>query len=250
MSVKVQPDNKVVDTLLVKCYEVDSIKRLKPAAFMDMAQEMAYQAASAMHFGYDELIVKDKAWVLSRMRFRFLDAPCWGDDLSIRTWHRGASGPFFIRDFEIIGKDGSRMVEATSSWVIIDISSRHMTSPEDVLPKEDTVCHDFAIESPASKVMMPRGTEPEFVMTHKVAYSDIDLVGHTNNARYVAWAMDCMEYGSSGVVVDEVEIVFHHEARPGDEVTLMRVVQGDTTFVEGRTDGIQVFCAKLKRSAL
>ncbi len=248
MSVTVQADNKVSDHLLVKCYEVDSAKRLKPTAFMDMAQEMAYQAATAMHFGYEDLIVKNKAWVLSRMHFRFPETPHWGDEMLIRTWHRGAFGPFFLRDFELIGSDGKRKVEATSSWVIIDVDSRHMARPEDVLPAEDTACHDFAIEAPAAKVMMPRGIEPEYVMTHKVAYSDIDLVGHTNNARYVAWAIDCLDYGEDGVNVDEVEVVFHQEALPGDEIQLYRACDGSRTFVEGRCEGRQIFCVRLEKA--
>ena len=93
MAVTVQNDKKVVDTFTVKCYEVDSSQRLKPTAFMDMAQEMAYQAAAVMKFGYAELIAKNMAWVLSRMRIRFLTRPLWGDNLTIKTWHRGAFGP-------------------------------------------------------------------------------------------------------------------------------------------------------------
>ncbi|MBR1927440.1 MAG: hypothetical protein IJ840_06795 [Bacteroidales bacterium] len=245
MSVTVQSDKKVVDSFTVKCYEVDSAQRLKPTAFMDMAQEMAYQAAAAMMFGYDELIVKNMAWVLSRMRFRFLEAPKWGDCLTIKTWHRGAFGPFFVRDFEVLAADGKRVIEATSSWVIIDVGSRRMARPEDVLPKEDTSCRDFAIEIPAGKVMMPRGVEPAFVKSHKVAYSDIDLVGHTNNARYVSWALDCLEYGESGIRVEEVEIVFHHEARPADEIALYKAEKDGKVFIEGLRDGVQVFCCKL-----
>ena len=244
MGVVVGTDRKVSDSFVVKCHEVDSAKRLKPAAFMDMAQEMAYQAAAVMHFGYDELIAKNMAWVLSRMRFRFLEAPRWGDRLLIRTWHRGAFGPFFVRDFEILSEDGRRMVEATSSWVVIDVNSRTMARPEEVLPSEDTACRDFAIEVPAGKVVMPRGKEPEYVSTHKVAYSDIDLVGHTNNARYFAWAMDCMD--CFGAEVQEVEIVFHHETRPGDEVALYRLVEGGTFYVEGRRDGTPIFCTKIR----
>lgn len=244
MSVTVQPDRKVRDSFVVKCHEVDSAKRLKPSAFMDMAQEMAYQAAAVMRFGYDELIVKNMAWVLSRMRFRFLEAPVWGDEIIIRTWHRGAFGPFFVRDFEVSGADGRRMVEATSSWVVIDTTDRRMARPEDVLSSEDTACRDFAIETPAGKVMMPRSVGHEYVMTRKVAYSDIDLVGHTNNARYVAWAMDCLDYGEKGIRVDEVEIVFHHETRPGDEVALYRAVEKGHSYVEGRRGDTPVFCVK------
>ena len=249
MGVVILPDKKVRDFLVVKCYEVDSAQRLKPTSFMDMAQEMAYQAASVMRFGYDELIAVNMAWVLSRMRFRFLKTPAWGDELEIRTWHRGAFGPFFVRDFEVLGKDGTRVIEATSSWVVIDTLSRRMARPEDVLPAEDTACHDFAIETPAGKVMMPRDVEPVLVTTHKVAYSDIDLVGHTNNVRYVSWALDCMDYGEAGIDVDEVEIVFHHEARPGDEIDLYRAEKEGWTFVEGRRDGTQVFCVKLRNKS-
>ena len=246
MAVIVDSDKKVSDSFAIKCYEVDSAKRLKPTAFMDMAQEMAYQAASAMKFGYYELIQSNLAWVLSRMRFRFLDTPHWEDEVTIRTWHRGAFGPFFVRDFEVVGKDGHRMIEATSSWVVIDVESRRMFHPEDVLPKEDTACHDFAIETPAGKVMMPRGVEPEYVTTHKVAYSDIDLVGHTNNARYVAWALDCLEFGGDSIRVDEVEIVFHHEARPGDEIALLKVEKDGWVYVEGRREETPVFCVKFR----
>ena len=138
------------------------------------------------------------------------------------------------------------MIEATSSWVVIDVESRRMSHPEDVLPKEDTACHDFAIETPAGKVMMPRGVEPEYVTTHKVAYSDIDLVGHTNNARYVAWALDCLEFGGDSIRVDEVEIVFHHEARPGDEIALLKVEKDGWVYVEGRREETPVFCVKFR----
>ena len=245
MGVVVGTDRKVSDSFVVKCYEVDSAKRLKPVAFMDMAQEMAYQAAAVMHFGYDELIARNMAWVLSRMRFRFIETPRWGDRLQIKTWHRSAFGPFFVRDFEVLAEDGHRMIEATSSWVVIDVGSRTMARPEEVLPSEDTACHDFAIETPAGKVVMPRGVEPVLVKTHKVAYSDVDLVGHANNARYVAWAMDCLGDGDGGLDVNEVEIVFHQEARPGDEISLYRADEGGASFIEGRRDGRQIFCAKL-----
>ena len=246
MSVTVQADKKVTNRMTVKCHEVDSAKKLKPTAFMDMAQEMAYQAASVMHFGYDELIVKGMAWVLTRMHIRFLDVPVWGDGIETKTWHRGAFGPFFVRDFEVIGADGCRCIEATSSWVVIDVNTRRMARPEEVLPSEDTACHDAAIETPAGKVMMPRCVEPEFVMTHKVAYSDIDLIGHTNNVRYIEMAMDCMDCDEKGLDISEIEVVFHHETKLGDSIDLFRHIDGDTVFVEGRCNGVLTFCTKLK----
>lgn len=243
--IELHKDNRVTDKLSVKCYEVDAEKRLKPTAFMDMAQEMAYQAAGVLHFGYDELIREGMAWVLSRMHIVFTDAPHWRDDVEIQTWSRGAFGPFFLRDFRVLGSDGNLKVKATSSWVVMDVNTRRMAKPEDVLPKENTRCDDAAIEAPAAKVMMPRGVEAEYVSNHKVAYSDIDLVGHTNNARYISWAMDCME---SDTRVNEIEITFQHEAKMGETVSLYRFRDGDSTLIEGRTPESVIFCTRIRTS--
>ena len=75
----ITPESKVVLRQAIRCYDVDGAMRLKPAAFMDLAQEMAYIAADLMHFGYDELQQEGKAWVLSRMHFTFVDVPVWRD---------------------------------------------------------------------------------------------------------------------------------------------------------------------------
>ena len=46
-------DKKYLIETVVPCFDVDSEFKMKPAAFMDLAQEIAYQAATALGFGYD-----------------------------------------------------------------------------------------------------------------------------------------------------------------------------------------------------
>ena len=70
-------DKKYLIETVVPCFDVDSEFKMKPAAFMDLAQEIAYQAATALGFGYDALQKEGKAWVLSRMNFKFLRHPVW-----------------------------------------------------------------------------------------------------------------------------------------------------------------------------
>lgn len=240
-----------IDTV-VPCYDVDSELKLKPAAFMDLAQEIAYQAATCLGFGYDALQKEGKAWVLSRMTFRFLRHPVWREDIELYTWHKGPYGPFYLRDFMLKSTSGETLVEATSSWVILDVVRRTMCRTSEVMDMipEDTVCHDHAIGKPADKVMMSRGVEPVPAGVHKVEFSDIDLLGHTNNARYVVWAMDCIDFSElKEHPVKEVSITFNHETRPGEEVSLEKCRQvsenGDVSwFVDGKTDGKSAFCVR------
>ena len=232
----------------VRCYDVDSAMRLRPSSFMDYAQELAYLAADAMHFGYDELMREGKAWVLSRMHIVFDDIPHWRDKIELTTWHKGPAGPFYIRDFSLC-EDNKVRVRATSSWVILDIRERRMVRSSEVVEMipESTVCHDNAIEEPAARIMAPKGFEMQLAGSHTVQYSDIDLQGHTNNARYVLWAVDCI--GTDVLKehpVRELTVNFNHETLAGEVVELFICHDGTDYFVEGHSGGHIVFCVKVK----
>ena len=241
---------KFCQDICVPCYHTDASFYLKPAAFMDMAQEIAYWAAHELGFGYDDLHVHHTAWVLSRLHFHFENPPKWRDDVTLFTWHKGVDGLFFLRDFYLQDAAGSRLVTCTSSWVVIDERTRRLVRPEELQDKLNTGCVEDAIAERAPKVAMPRGAEPEPAGAHTVLYSDIDIIGHTNNARYMVWAMDCIDYETaSGRRVRDAYVNFNKETIPGDAVELFRLrteEEGNLVYyVEGRVDGKSAFCVKL-----
>ena len=233
--------------ICLPCYGTDASFNMKPAAFMDFAQEIAYWAASELGFGYDQLHVHHTAWVLSRMHIQFHGYPKWRDNVTLFTWHKGLDGLFFIRDFFLDDSEGRHLVSCTSSWVIIDESTRRLVRPEeikDLLTVDGPV--DSAIAEPSPKTAMPRGAEPEPSGMHTVGYSDIDIIGHTNNVRYIVWAMDALPYElTSSRRVKDIYISFIKETTPGQQVELFRLMEGDSCTVEGRVEGKAVFCAKI-----
>ena len=254
-----QIENRYRRDLEIPCFQTDAAFLLKPAAFMDLAQEMSYHAATRLGFGYDDLQVHHTAWVLSRMHFKFNNPPRWRDRVSLFTWHKGTDGLMFLRDFEL-RQDGDTdfadkskvLVSCTTSWIVMDTETRRLVRSEDVLnmiPFE-TQCHDNAIAQPCPKVAMPRGDEPEYVGEHKVAYSDVDIIGHTNNARYIVLAMDCIDYDIAvRQPVKEVFIVFSRETKPGESISLYRICEenedGRTYTIEGKVDEKSCFCARI-----
>ncbi len=241
---------KFCQDICVPCYDTDASFFLKPAAFMDMAQEIAYWAAQELGFGYDDLHIHHVAWVLSRMHFHFENPPKWRDNVTLYTWHKGADGLFYLRDFFLQDAHGSRIVTGTSSWVVIDERTRRLVRPEELQDKLSTGDVDDAIAERAPKVTMPRGSEPEPAGEHTVVYSDVDIIGHTNNARYMVWAMDCIDYETvSGRRVRDAYINFNKETTPGTTVQLFRLQTEEdgalVWYVEGRVDGKSAFCVKL-----
>ena len=242
---------KFCQDICVPCYDTDASFYLKPASFMDMAQEIAYWAAQELGFGYDDLHVHHTAWVLSRMHFHFGNPPKWRDDVTLYTWHKGADGLFYLRDFYLQDAEGRRLVTCTSSWVVIDERTRRLVRPEelqDLLNVGRGV--DDAIAERAPKVTMPRDAEAEPAGEHTVVYSDVDIIGHTNNARYMVWAMDCIDYETASARrVRDVYINFNKETVPGTTVQLYRLQTEEdgapVCYVEGRVDGKSAFCVKM-----
>lgn len=251
--------NRYFQDVTIPCYGTDASFHLKPAFFMDLAQELAYWAAQRLEFGYDDLARHHTAWVLSRMHFRFLQPPRWRDETTLYTWHKGLDGLFFLRDFEMREKgdvdfaDKSKaLISCTTSWIVMDQETRRLARNEEVLDMvpASTQCPDDAISERCAKLVIPKEVDLAFVREHKIAYSDVDIIGHTNNARYMVWAMDCIDYETaSRDLVKDVQINFNKETKAGEIVQLYSgVVANDhkkTYYMEGRTGGKSCFCAQI-----
>ena len=240
---------KYTKDLTIQCYETDASWRLKPASFMNFAQEAAGNHAVYLGFGYDDLIASNTAWILSRVHVEFVDTPKWKEDITLTTWHKGLNRLFFLRDFILTDKEGRTRVKATTSWLVLNLETRRLVR-DPKLMEDGTVCTENVIETPADKVQMPKDIEAAHVMDHIVAYSDVDMNAHTNNAMYMQWAMDAVDYDiASTMPVREFTINFNHETKPGDVVSIYkaRIIEdeGRRVYVEGKVDGQSAFCVEI-----
>ena len=149
---------------------------------MNYAQYMAEEHAGKLSFGYDNLIENQNVWVLSRIHVVFKEYPIWRDNISLKTWHKGTERLFGVRDFRLKGESGEDMILATSSWLIIDINTRKIQRVDKILSNEDEgVLRESALEESAGKIEIP--SDCKILYSRVVAYSDIDVNRHTNNAR-------------------------------------------------------------------
>ena len=240
---------KYTQEFTVPCYNTDASWRLKPSAFMDLAQEAAGLHAVHLGFGYDDLIKKNTAWILSRVHVEFPDTPLWRQKMTLTTWHKGFNRLFFIRDFVMKDEEGRDRIKATTSWLVLDLENRSMVRDPGLID-EDGTCTENVLETPADKVRMPRGVEPELAGEHVIGYSDVDMLGHANNAMYMQWAMDAVDYElAANKPVKEFTINFNHEVKAGDKVMLYRVVvekeDGIHVFIEGKNEDVASFCVEI-----
>lgn len=240
---------KYTEKHIIPCYDTDASWRLKPTSFMNLAQEAAGRHAVYLGFGYDDLIRNNTAWILSRVHVEFVDAPKWREEVTLNTWHKGLNRLFYLRDFLVTDNEGKARVKATTSWLVLNLETRRLVR-DPMLMEEGTVCKDNVIEIPADKVQMPKDAVPELVRSHAVSYSDIDTNGHTNNAMYMQWAMNSVDYETaSSKPVKEFTINFNHETKAGDVVDIYRASvekeDGLHVYVEGKLGETSSFCVEI-----
>ena len=231
----------------ITCYEADANQLMRPTAMLDLMQEAANVNASTLGFGYDEMINSNTAWVLSRTHVKFINTPKWRDEVNLKTWHKGVSKLFYLRDFILSDKEGNPLVLATTSWLIIDMNTRRLVRNSD-LALSDTAMD--AIAEPADKVVVPVDIEPELVRKHPITWSEIDTNGHVNNVKYVVWAIDAVKPEDiKARPLKELLINYDAEVMPGDVVKISRVRQeteeGIIYYITGKVSDKQNFSVKL-----
>lgn len=231
----------------ITCYEADANKLMRPTAMLDIMQEAANVNATTLGFGYDEMISNNTTWVLSRINVKFINTPKWRDEVNLKTWHKGISKLFYLRDFILSDKEGNPMILATTSWLIIDMNTRRLVRNSD-LALSDTAMD--AIATPADKVVIPVDIEPELVRKHPVTWSEIDTNGHVNNVKYVVWAIDAVEQETiKEKPLKELLVNYDAEVMPGDLVKIYRMKQvtdeGTAYYIIGKVGDKQNFSVKL-----
>lgn len=234
----------------IACYEADANQLMRPTAMLDMMQEAANINATALGFGYDELINSNTAWVLSRIHVKFEKLPLWRQEVNLKTWHKGVAKLFYLRDFILSDTDGNAMIKATTSWLIIDMNTRRLVRNSDLATSPDKCNKEDAIAEPADKVVVPVDIEPELVRKHPVTWSEIDTNGHVNNVKYAVWALDAVKPEDiKERPLKELLINYDAEVMPGDTVKIYRTMQetedGLVYYITGKVDDKQNFSVRL-----
>ncbi|MCI2082524.1 MAG: thioesterase [Bacteroidales bacterium] len=223
---------------------MDPRKNFKAFSFMNAAQEMGHIHSTMMGEGYGDLIKSGNIWVISRAHVVFIDPPTWEQVTWMETWHRCQDGVFSIRDFEMTSEKGEKLIEATTSWVIMNMETRKLQRPDHVIsPKALSLINPDRITIPeyCSKIRAPKGLE--LVQHHEVRISDIDYNLHSNNAKYLEWTMDCIDPEIiKETTIDEFRINFNTESTLGEIIDMYRVRTGENEFyLEGRNGNRNIF---------
>ena len=236
-------DKSLVKHFKVHSFQCDNKAKLSIPSVARFLQETAWEHAENCGAGYHNLKPKGVLWILSALKIKMYDYPGWDDNLKIHTWGRKYQSLFAFRDFELFDPDQKLKGVATSSWLLVNSEThrpQRITSEYRLIPEvnENTGLEIEKIDNNGDFTLCTN---------RKVVFSDIDLYGHVNNARYIEWCIDAL-YDiqlNSDLRVKMMNIHFVSESFYGDFIDIYFLEKGDKIIFKGLKDDKEVFIAQL-----
>jgi medium-chain acyl-[acyl-carrier-protein] hydrolase len=235
----------------ISSYDLDPKGQARLTTMANFFQEVAYHHASKLGLGYDEMKSRKTTWVLSRMRIQMKRYPVWNEQFTMETWPSGAEKLFALRDFRVLDRKGNVIGRASTAWLILDIDTHRLIRPKEMMDRFKMIIQNSQVfDRPLGRIDIPGQIRQ--LSGHRVLFSDLDIVGHVNNVKYMEWCLDvATDEGNIQQDLLELEINFNHEALFGDLIRLGgSEVEGNYYFIAIREgDGQEIFRARLQRNS-
>ena len=199
--------------------------KLKYTDMSHLLQLTASAHSDSAGMSFAEMGQNNQTWVLSRMHIEVDEMPKWGDKVTVTTWIEYLDNGRSIRDFEMHLGD-KKLLGASSLWAVLDTQLRRGA-------KELIINSDFVTRYPEKKPTVKDNyrinyaVETELVEERTVRLSDLDIVKHVNNVKYVEWCLD----------VFDIDLIFKEQIKSISANYLRELSLGDTVSIKKKQDG-------------
>ncbi|MBO7701505.1 MAG: hypothetical protein J6S36_01190 [Eggerthellaceae bacterium] len=225
--------------------DFDRYGRIQPFALFDLCQDIATVHAEEMGISRDVMIAKGVFWAVVRQKVEIVKDPGYFQNVRVRTWPHTMTRFSFLRDFFIRDEAGDLLAKATSEWVLMDLETRKFASVKDYLEVPGAFDEARAFERKPRK--LPDFEEGNCPVVEIVpGFTDVDLNGHVNNAKYADFVVNALNPGDEGAM-KSIQIDYRHEALPGVPLAMHTLVEDGMVRSKGlKEDGTIAFACAIE----
>jgi medium-chain acyl-[acyl-carrier-protein] hydrolase len=179
----IAPDasDKYEKVFYLHSYNIDKDRTLSITSLIEFLLETAGFHTEVCGVGWKVLKDHNVFWVLSNLFIKFNEFPVWNQEIKIETWSTGLKGVFAQRCFIVYNSTGKILMKATSDWLMVNTLSRRIVRADRFMgefPHRSEKLFEFKVP----QILIPENLKT--VTNLKVQYSEIDMNGHMNSAKY------------------------------------------------------------------
>ncbi|GAB2789583.1 thioesterase [Rhabdobacter roseus] len=220
------------ETYRIRNYETDPEGRLWLSALANLLQDAADCHANQLGVGRPELLAWDLAWVLHRLVLSVNRWPRLGESITLETNPSGEERVYIYRDFRGYDSAGKLLFTATSTWLVLNLSTRRLTTPAPEIKRLfEPYRHLEHLPRPSGKFPAAPGTWT-YQTTLQPRHNEIDANLHVNNGVYFQWLLESLPFDFLATHhCHHVDLVFKAEGQRGETVQVLSGPVGPNRFV-------------------
>ncbi|MBU0941156.1 MAG: acyl-[acyl-carrier-protein] thioesterase [Bacteroidetes bacterium] len=161
--------------------------------YTDLCNILQLTAAAHSDVGgisFSDMQEYDQAWVLSRMRVEVQALPKWRDVITVKTWINTLENSRSVRALEMY-VNNVKIVGCETFWAVFNTQKRR---PEPLaLPYDHFELYPELRATSEGFSKIKFSSEKEMLFNRKVNLSDLDIVNHVNNVKYLEWCLDLVD---------------------------------------------------------
>jgi len=197
---------------------VDATRQATLTSICNIMQVVAGHHANFRGIGFDQMNEAGRFWALNRMVVKMEKYPMWLSTITINTWVHRMKGPFSYRNFELLNDAGQRIGSASTLWVAVDAKSRKPIRID--VGDFPIITEKIPPSGEPNKVNIPKNLTRTSSIKHPVKYSDLDMINHVNNVKYIEWILDT--YGTTNRLPSpsQLDITYMQETHADDTILI------------------------------
>jgi medium-chain acyl-[acyl-carrier-protein] hydrolase len=184
--------SKTFTSIFSKDWEINFLQcysngYLKYTEMCNLFQITASDHAELGGISFTDMQQYNQAWVLSRMRIEINELPKWRDTVTVTTWITHMQGSNSVRALEM-HVNGKKIAGCTSFWAVLNTATRKIENIQ--LPVEHFTIFPDKLPTAETFQKLNLSHEPIKTVERVVKISDLDIVNHANNVKYLEWCLD------------------------------------------------------------
>ena len=216
---------------------------LKHTELCNLLQLTAGYHAENGGLSFTDMQEHHQAWVLSRMRVEIESLPKWRDVVTVKTWIYDLQGSRSIRALEMYVGD-QKIVGCVTYWAVFNTKLRKAEAL--ALPHEHFIKYPEKEATTESFKKITLQPDAKLHSERKVVLSDLDIVNHVNNVKYLEWCLDAVDYKPLlRQQLQSFDMNFMRELQLGHEVQLVKAQEEKQTFFSINKDDKPCFALEL-----
>lgn len=214
---------------------------------MRVIEEATFNHSHIMGLDHDDMVSRSNAfWIVNKIKIKIINPDIKGySTINVSTWTHPPGVVRFNRDSSI--KIGNKiMVKGISEWCCLDATTRR--------PRKASSIHYPSLELVKSKYhnmtysdLKIDVEDKDYIYTHTVRSTDLDVNNHTNNLKYNYIALNAFTSREiRDIDIREYEIHFVCESYEGDEIHVYRRKVKNMYYIQGQTIDKVIFRVIIK----